>query len=416
MQLSTLFTPVAIALLSISELVSGHALFVDAWGDAGPGFHGYGLGYIQNTARNGGSLVPHQLDVPVFDARVVHNKWNANRTPYGCGISTSSHAVWVQRNNAARWAHIAKNKLGWEFLWEAGAPAGARIDTVWSVNNLGNSEGKSRYDIALKKTFKSGIPKVKANGKLYITAWQVNLDGAGPYSCQIDYRGQANSWTKPLKMIRNCPGDSLSRHWPGVLKPCTFIVQLPADLKCGAKYGKHSNICIVRCENKAENGPFGGCIPVQQQEPQKPKPKPVKTVKPVTVVRTKIVKPTVLPPKPVTVTKNAIITVIRGGKTAVSVVTKSSVVFITQVVQPPPQTTVEIEYKTSTVTVEEPALSTEEETNPEIYTVAAPEPGDKKLTPEEIEKAIGGEEYDPKELEDLKNDAYYKQKLRFRRE
>jgi len=91
------------------------------------------------------------------------------------------------------------------------------------------------------------IPKVKAGGKLSILAYQVNLDGAGPFRSKIDYKGTGTSFS-PLTVTKQI---------------FSFQVKLPPNLNCNGKYGDLKNVCTVRCENSAKNGPFGGSFPVQ---------------------------------------------------------------------------------------------------------------------------------------------------------
>lgn len=250
----------------------------------------------------------------------------------------------------------------------------------------------------------------------------------------IDYKGTAKGWTtQNLKVNTNCLGNAYSIRPSGHPGSCEIEVQLPANLKCEGSYNA-KRICIVRCQNKAENGPFGGCIPIQQLEPVV---KSVVQKKPVPVPVVKTVKPVVLPPKAVTVTKNNVITVIKDGHTKVSVITKNSILTLTQVIKPPPTTTVEIQYKT--VTVETEVLPTKEATDiEEPITPTARPPADQKPTEEELEAGLGGEDYDDDVIEELKNtpitseekeklqeqvgqenepaDGYYKQKLRFHRD
>lgn len=46
--------------------------------------------------------------------------------------------------------------------------------------------------------------------------------------------------------------------------PQPLNVQMPANLQCTGTVGGMNNVCMVRCQNQALAGPFGGCVPVQQ--------------------------------------------------------------------------------------------------------------------------------------------------------
>ncbi|PKS11125.1 hypothetical protein jhhlp_002886 [Lomentospora prolificans] len=97
-----------------------------------------------------------------------------------------------------------------------------------------------------------------------VTIHQVNADGAGPYSCDLDVTSNASRLTGqiPLNVTNNVPGvNGFSQA-----KAQSFVinVQMPEDFQCtGASTG---NICTVRCRNNALAGPFGGCFPVQQTD------------------------------------------------------------------------------------------------------------------------------------------------------
>ncbi|KAF3132960.1 hypothetical protein TWF703_007099 [Orbilia oligospora] len=396
MHLSIPLTPLAIALLGVSELVSAHVVFVKAVGSGDESFAGYGLGYDANNKRDGGGFFPWQKDVTVFDHKVVHNKWNKKYIHTGCGVTTDSLVTQVQRVDQAGWMHWGK---------------------------------KTRFDNAIKQTLKTGIPKVVPGGKVKITAWQVNQDGGGPFKCMIDYNGNANQWTtEGLPVTTSCQGNADSiRPW-GAPAPCEIEVTLPANLNCVGKYTAQ-RICILRCQNQAHNGPFGGCIPLQQLEPT---PQKVVETKKVHVPVVKPAETVVLPPKVVTVTKDNVITIIQGGHTRVSVPTKNNIVTVTQVIERPPKTVVEVQEKT--VVIEKQVYPTKVLTDIGRPIKPSPRPPtNKKPTEAELKAGLGGEDYDNSVIEELRNvyitdeekqklgkqasqkSSYYKRKLRFRR-
>ncbi|KAK6336930.1 hypothetical protein TWF718_009719 [Orbilia javanica] len=434
MHFSSHLTPLAIALLGASELVSAHLVFVKAVGSGDGGtIAGYGLGYDGSNKRDGGGFFPWQKDVTVFDSKVVHNKWNKNYLRTGCGVTTDSLVTQVQRVKAWEWQDVANRKAGWPWP-EKDTIEGGYNDVKWGIDHQAWLEWgkKTRKDSAIHQTLNSGIPKVLPGGKLTVTVWQVNQDGGGPFTCMIDYQGNGNQWTREnLPVTTNCQGDAYSiRPWGGPAA-CEMQVTLPDDLDCKGAYTA-KNICIVRCQNKAENGPFGGCIPVQQLRPV---PKPVVQAKPIPVEVVKPAKPIVLPPKPVTVTKNNVVTIIKGGHTRVSVITKNSVLTLTQVIKPPPETKIETKYQIITLKIK--PLPTKTEPVKPIKPTRRP-PAHNKPTEEELEAGLGGEYYDEEVLEELKNtpitseekeklqeqvgqenespDGYYDRKFRFHRD
>ncbi|KAK6509352.1 hypothetical protein TWF481_004104 [Arthrobotrys musiformis] len=436
MHFSTLSGSFAI-MLAGAKLASAHGVFVDAYGDADPSIRGYGLGYGHDTERKGTWLFPHQKDVPVFSNKIVHNKWWKNYTPDGCGVCVDSVAGWYQKNRPEMWdPKITSEKARWAFLHQVSPSPDAFIQAKAGVEYLNWLEKtkKTRLNRANGETLNTGIPKVTAGGSLNVMNYQINLDGAGPFKCKISFHGDSKNWTRGLTVTKNCPGDGKSLFWPGIQKPCWFTIAMPSDMDCTGSYGV-KNICMVRCENNADNGPFGGCIPVEQI---KPVAKPVVSKKPVQVTVVHTLRPTVAPPKVVFVTKDHFVTIIKDDKTVTSVVTKDSTVTITQVIRPPPQTTVEIKYEE--VVVGEIDYGPAYKPDPKKDDAKKPipnkgGPANKKPTKEEIKAAMGGEDYESGVASQLENESindndksnlqaanknkhpinsYYKRKLRAR--
>ncbi|KAK6516630.1 hypothetical protein TWF506_006529 [Arthrobotrys conoides] len=242
MHFSTLSGSIAL-LFAGAQMVSAHGALVDAYGDADPSVRGYGLGYGHDTERKGTWLFPHQKDVPVFSNKIVHDKWWNHYNADGCGICVDSVAGWYQKNHPKMWdPKITGEKERWAFLWKVSPSPDAYILADKGIEYLNWLEktGKTRLNRVTGENLKSGIPKVTAGGNLNVMNYQINLDGAGPFNCKISYHGAPNRWTKNLSVTKNCPG--------------SFGAQ---------------DICLVRCENNADNGSFGGCIPVQQIRPIK---------------------------------------------------------------------------------------------------------------------------------------------------
>ncbi|KAG8159735.1 hypothetical protein KVR01_010372 [Diaporthe batatas] len=108
----------------------------------------------------------------------------------------------------------------------------------------------------------NAVTQVSPGGDLTVTIHQVNADGAGPYTCDLDPTGNSLGATGqiPLEVTNNVPG--ANGFSQAKTEDFNITVKMPADLNCtGASTG---NICTVRCRNNALAGPFGGCFPVQQ--------------------------------------------------------------------------------------------------------------------------------------------------------
>ena len=95
-----------------------------------------------------------------------------------------------------------------------------------------------------------------------MTIHQVNADGAGPYSCDLDETSNSGVISQNLTVTNNIPGvNGLSQAKE---QDFNITITMPDNLSCsGASTG---NICTVRCRNNAVAGPFGGCFAVQQTD------------------------------------------------------------------------------------------------------------------------------------------------------
>lgn len=94
-----------------------------------------------------------------------------------------------------------------------------------------------------------------------MTVHQVNGDGAGPYQCMIDATGTGTNWT-PIDVTQQVPGNNGRSQARATDIP--LAATIPAGTQCSGTVAGQQNVCMVRCQNPARAGPFGGCVPVQQ--------------------------------------------------------------------------------------------------------------------------------------------------------
>lgn len=104
------------------------------------------------------------------------------------------------------------------------------------------------------------LPQVSAGGQITMTVHQVNGDGAGPYTCMMDASGAGTDWT-PIQVAQNVPGNNGRSQARATDIP--LVANIPAGTACTGTVAGQSNVCMVRCQNPARAGPFGGCVPVQ---------------------------------------------------------------------------------------------------------------------------------------------------------
>ncbi|EPS38645.1 hypothetical protein H072_7640 [Dactylellina haptotyla CBS 200.50] len=268
--------------------ISGHACFIGAKGNAPGSRNGKGLGVIDTTPRTGTTQLPFQRDVSVFSNPIVpwskpkcwsnkcckkgkyacyankyykavpRKKWNN-----GCGATLFNMNIWARDKKPKSWAKAKYSNARKNVWWyQQRAPKAAMVDIPKEIGQLIRS---------------NRLPTATAGGHLKLTLFQVNADGGGPYKCKLDMGGNAQGWDGWLPVKGQIPGNK-SGYKPSFnkysKKRWNMVVKLPKNLNCKGTYSGVSNVCIVRCENKAKNGPFGGCIAFQQWKPQKPTPIP----------------------------------------------------------------------------------------------------------------------------------------------
>ncbi|KAI3395086.1 hypothetical protein diail_1765 [Diaporthe ilicicola] len=133
------------------------------------------------------------------------------------------------------------------------------------VNECGRTELGGNIDVGENTEnalAANAVTQVSPGGTMTVTIHQVNADGAGPYTCDMDPTGNSLGATgqTPLEVTNNVPG--ANGFSQAKTQDFNITVKMPADMNCtGASTG---NVCTVRCRNNALAGPFGGCFPVQQ--------------------------------------------------------------------------------------------------------------------------------------------------------
>ncbi|KAF1849232.1 uncharacterized protein K460DRAFT_275426 [Cucurbitaria berberidis CBS 394.84] len=194
---------VAFSLLASSSLVAGHGAIIGATGDAGG--QGSAIGVDPNTPRDGTRRAPFQQDSTRFK--------------------------------------------------------GAAADTCGET--LGGGDNDIQAGTAQVMQLNGGtLPQVSAGGEIQMTVHQVNGDGAGPYKCMIDATGTGTNW-QPITVTQNLEGNDRGRNRDTQMQDLPLTAAIPAGQTCTGTVAGQSNVCMVRCENPARAGPFGGCVPVQ---------------------------------------------------------------------------------------------------------------------------------------------------------
>ncbi|OAG09529.1 uncharacterized protein CC84DRAFT_1235104 [Paraphaeosphaeria sporulosa] len=196
-------TSVVLSFGLMASQVAGHAAVIKAVGDAGG--QGSAIGVDPNTPRDGTGRNPFQQDSTRF------------------------------RGNAA-------DACG---------------------ETLGGGDNNVETGTAQVMQLNGGtLPQVSAGGMVMMTLHQVNGDGAGPYTAMIDATGTGTQWT-PITVATNVDGNARGRNNANAKTDLPLNVAIPANQTCTGTVAGQSNVCMVRVQNPARAGPFGGCIPVQ---------------------------------------------------------------------------------------------------------------------------------------------------------
>jgi len=196
-----LFKSSLIAFIAAAQLVAGHGAIIKAVGDKGGA--GSAIGVDPNTPRDGTKRNPFQQDSTRFK---------------GDNAATCGQTLGGGENDIT---------------------AGTKAVLAMNGNQL---------------------PQISPGGTISMTLHQVNGDGAGPYTCQIDAAGDGSNFVD-MQVTTQVAGKNSRSNAKAVDLPLKAAV--PAGQTCGGNVAGVNNVCMVRCMNAARAGPFGGCVPVQ---------------------------------------------------------------------------------------------------------------------------------------------------------
>lgn len=139
---------------------------------------------------------------------------------------------------------------------------GDQADTFGETIGAGANDLEQGTQAILAETGDQ-LPQITPGGQLKMTLHQVNADGAGPYTCMINDDGTGADWDD-IQVTQSPPGDD-SRDRDGNETDFPLVAAIPADQECTGTVAGQENACLVRCQNGARAGPFGGVVPVQSE-------------------------------------------------------------------------------------------------------------------------------------------------------
>jgi hypothetical protein len=131
------------------------------------------------------------------------------------------------------------------------ASAGAKTPKGTSETGVASSAGAGAS---------SGLPTSADDGTITMTFHQVNQDGAGPLTAMIDATsgGTDPAAFKTAQVTQNVPGIGIGGLSAASVMDFPVKVQMPAGMTCQGTAGGATNVCVVRMQNSALAGPFGG--------------------------------------------------------------------------------------------------------------------------------------------------------------
>ncbi|GJC78717.1 hypothetical protein ColLi_01555 [Colletotrichum liriopes] len=201
----SLKTVAAASILAAANLVAGHGAIIGAVGPAGG--TGMALGVVPDTPRDGTRARPFQQDSTRFK--------------------------------------------------------GPNADTFGQTTGGGENDLEAGTKAIMAMTGDQ-LPQVTPGSTLELTVHQVNGDGGGPYDCMINGDATGAQWTN-INVPVTVPGQN-SRNRAGAMTDFPIKAEIPADQACTGTVAGQANVCLVRCQNAARAGPFGGIVPVQMAQ------------------------------------------------------------------------------------------------------------------------------------------------------
>ncbi|KAH8712166.1 cell surface protein [Phaeosphaeriaceae sp. PMI808] len=112
----------------------------------------------------------------------------------------------------------------------------------------------------------TGLPTCADDGTVTMTLRQINQDGAGPFTADVDGTsgGTQESAMQPATVTKDVPGLGVQGISLATNTDFEMQVKMPAGMTCEATVGGTPNVCVMRVRNGAAAGPFGGSVAFTQ--------------------------------------------------------------------------------------------------------------------------------------------------------
>ncbi|CAJ2505887.1 Uu.00g000170.m01.CDS01 [Anthostomella pinea] len=194
---------------------------------------------------------------PIDAATMISSFMGNGTAPKNNGAAASAGVEDDVKGKAAGGADKAKRSLLARALSDfftgltgGGADAGTKTETAQETNVAAKAgEGAS-----------SGLPTCADDGSITMTFRQINQDGAGPMTADVDGTsgGTDPDAFQSVEVTQNVPGAGFGGLSLATNTDFPMTVQMPAGMTCDGTVAGVDNVCVVRVRNNALAGPFGG--------------------------------------------------------------------------------------------------------------------------------------------------------------
>jgi hypothetical protein len=256
-------------LAALASSVSAHGVITEVQGANGVNMPG--LSVIDGTPRDSGNpLSGSEADTSIIRTKEMGGKASALGRTQGGGAIDAAAAIstfmgagaGAATGAGAGAAAAAANKRGLLDALTGGAGGAGGAKAAGGAAGATTAKGTKEAGVAAAAGAgaSSGLPTTSDDGTISMTFHQVNQDGAGPLTAMIDATsgGTDPAAFQKATVTQDVPGIGIGGLSAAAVKDFPVKVQMPAGMTCSGSAGGASNVCIVRMQNAALAGPFGG--------------------------------------------------------------------------------------------------------------------------------------------------------------
>ncbi|KAF2262825.1 hypothetical protein CC78DRAFT_467198 [Lojkania enalia] len=242
-----------VAIAALAAHASAHGVITEVQGANGVNMPG--LSVTDGTPRDCASpRCGSEDDTSIIRTREMGGRASAlGRTPGGGPVDAATAISNFMGTGAA-----AKNKKRGLLDVLTGGGAGGAASAQGTKTPAGTVE--QGVAAAAGAGASSGLPTTSDDGTISMTFHQVNQDGAGPLTAQIDATsgGTDPAAFQDAQVTQDVPGIGIGGLSAASTMDFPVKVQMPQGMTCQGSVGGAENVCIVRMQNSALAGPFGG--------------------------------------------------------------------------------------------------------------------------------------------------------------